>query len=92
MHEVPGIRCEGGSAEVSVSASKSSIRRFVITEKAPTRAFSWLKVASTAFTFKTLLRHYAKQTLDSIVFYVIPYDNCAADPISRLLTMGSMSV
>ena len=32
-----------------------SIRRFVITEKAPTRAFSWLKVATTAFTFKTLL-------------------------------------
>ena len=25
----------------SISASKSSIRRFVITEKAPTRAFSW---------------------------------------------------
>ena len=35
------------------SASKSSIRRFVITEKAPT----------TAFTFKTLLRHYAKQAM-----------------------------
>ena len=37
-----------------------------ITEKAPTRAFSWLKVATTAFTFKTLLRqlrHYAKRTL-----------------------------
>ena len=63
MHEVPGIRCEGGSAEVSVSASKSSIRRFVITEKAPTRAFSWLKAATTTFTFKTLLRHYAKQAL-----------------------------
>ena len=31
-----------------------------ITEKAPTRAFSWLKAA---FTFKTLLRHYAKQAL-----------------------------
>ena len=30
---------------VSSSASKSSIRRFVITEKAPTRAFSWLKEA-----------------------------------------------
>ena len=29
----------------------------------PTRAFSWLKVATTAFTFKTLLRHYAKQAL-----------------------------
>ena len=46
-----------------VSASKSSIRRFVITEKAPTRAFSWLKAATTAFTFKTLLRHYAKRVL-----------------------------
>ena len=40
------------------SASKRSIRRFVITEKAPTRAFSWLKAAITAFTFKNLLRHY----------------------------------
>ena len=45
-----------------ISASKSSIRRFVITEKA-TRAFSWLKAATTAFTFKTLLRHYAKRAL-----------------------------
>ena len=36
------------------SASKSSIRRFVITEKAPTWAFSWLKAATSAFTFKTL--------------------------------------
>ena len=44
---------------VFISASKSSIRRFVITEKAPTRAFSWLK----AFTFKTLLRHYAKRAV-----------------------------
>ena len=35
------------------SVSKRSIRRFVITEKAPTRAFSWLKAATTAFTFKT---------------------------------------
>ena len=32
---------------VVTSASKSSIRRFVITEKAPTRAFSWLKAATT---------------------------------------------
>ena len=48
---------------VVTSASKSSIRRFVITEKAPTRALSWLKAATTAFTFKTLLRHYAKQAL-----------------------------
>ena len=41
---------------VGTSASKSSIQRFVITEKAPTRAFSWLKAATTAFTFKTILR------------------------------------
>ena len=27
-----------------------------ITEKAPTRTFSWLKAPSTAFTFKTLIR------------------------------------
>ena len=33
---------------------------FTITEKAPTRAFSWLKAPTSAFTFKTLLRHYAK--------------------------------
>ena len=43
-------------SNVQASASKSSIRRFVITEKAPTRASSWLKAATTAFTFKTLLR------------------------------------
>ena len=36
---------------------------FVITEKAPTRAFSWLKAATTAFTFKTPLRYYAKRAL-----------------------------
>ena len=46
-----------------VVLQKRSIRRFVITEKAPSRAFSWLKAATTAFTFKTLLRHYAKWAL-----------------------------
>ena len=35
---------------------------FTIMEKAPTRAFSWLKAPTSAFTFKTLLRHYAKLT------------------------------
>ena len=35
----------------------------IITVNAPTRAFSWLKVPTSAFTFKTLLRHYAKHTL-----------------------------
>ena len=42
---------------------KRSIRKFAITEKAPTRAFSWLKATTTAYTFKTLLRHYAKRAL-----------------------------
>ena len=36
---------------------------FTITQKAPTRAFSWWKVPNSAFTFKTLLRHYAKRAL-----------------------------
>ena len=36
---------------------------FTITEKAPTRAFSWLKAPTSAFTFKTLLRHYTKRML-----------------------------
>ena len=43
------------SRNVVISASKSSIRRFVIMEKAPTRTFSWLQAATTAFTFKTVL-------------------------------------
>ena len=58
-----GRRRDGWRYVVTTSASKSSIWRFVITEKAPTRAFSWLNAATTAFTFKTLLRHYAKWML-----------------------------
>ena len=46
-----------------VAKDQSEMSRFVSTEKAPTRAFSWLKAATTAFTFKTLLRHYAKRAL-----------------------------
>ena len=38
-------------------------RSFTITEKAPTMAFSWLKAPTSTFTFKTLLRHYAKWAL-----------------------------
>ena len=44
----------GEAAAVDISASKSCIQRFVITEKAP----------ATAFTFKTLLRDYAKRVLN----------------------------
>ena len=56
-------RGQRSPASSGSSASKSCNRRFVITEKAPTRAFSWVKAATTAFTFKTLLRHYAKRGL-----------------------------
>ena len=35
----------------------------IITEKAPTRAFYWLKATNKAFTFKTQLIHYDKWTL-----------------------------
>ena len=38
-------------------------RSFTITEKAPATAFSWLKAPTSAFAFKTLLRHYAKRAL-----------------------------
>ena len=38
-------------------------RSFTITEKASTRDSSWLKAPSSAFTFKTLLWHFAKQAL-----------------------------
>ena len=48
-------------AGIHLLLQTKAIRRFVITEKAPTRAFSWLKAPTTAFTIKTLLRHYAKQ-------------------------------
>ena len=34
-----------------------SIRRFVITEKDPTRAFPWLKAPTSDFTFKTRAAH-----------------------------------
>ena len=42
-----------GVGGVLLSAVKRSIG-FTITEKAPFRAFSWLKATNIAFTFKTL--------------------------------------
>ena len=47
----------------AANRSIGSTTDYTITEKAPTRAFSWLKAATTAFTFKTQLRHYAKRAL-----------------------------
>ena len=57
---------------------------------------------TTAFTFKSLLRHYAKRALTPRSFNVkldtmltkppVPYDNCVADPISCWETVGSTPV
>ena len=47
----------------AVKRSIGSTTGCTITEKAPTRAFSWLKAPTSVFTFKTLLRHYAKRAL-----------------------------
>ena len=51
------------ASEIASAANRSigSTTGCTISDKALTRAFSWLKAATTAFTFKTLLRHYAKQ-------------------------------
>ena len=62
-------RCTEGvlsNVMCGISAANRSIGSTTgctITEKAPTWAFSWLKAPTSAFTFKTLLRHYAKQAL-----------------------------
>ena len=57
------MSCSSGEKCSAVNRSIGSTTGCTITEKAPTRAFSWLKAATTAFTFKTLLRHYAKRAL-----------------------------
>ena len=41
---------------VELKTSLREVSGCIITEKAPTRAFSWLKAATTAFTFKILLK------------------------------------
>ena len=50
------------SDSLSVRASNEPLFAKIM-GKAPTRVFSWLKAPTTAFTFKTLLRHYAKRAL-----------------------------
>ena len=62
---VPGTRTRklsavSGGRRAATRASNEPSRRlcedFTITEKVPTRAFSWLKVPTNAFTFKTLCK------------------------------------
>ena len=48
----------GAPGELLLLESYSKVREdFTITEKATTRAFSWLKAPISTFTFKALLRH-----------------------------------
>ena len=63
--QVPKKECKYVQVNNTRAANRSisSTTGCTITEKAPTRAFSWLKAPTSAFTFKTLLRHYAKQAL-----------------------------
>ena len=55
----PHRLAEHGAICHLLNASAPSVPQPVctITEKAPSRAFSWLKAPTSAFTFKTLLRH-----------------------------------
>ena len=50
-----------GEAASVLELETKVLEDFTITKKAPTRAFSLLIVPTRAYTFKNLLRHYAKQ-------------------------------
>ena len=65
MHE-EALRVNRWIGNSAVKRSIGSTTGCTITEKAPTRAFSWLKAPTSAFTFKTLLRHYAKRAARSL--------------------------
>ena len=56
-----GCSCTGGGSQENVAMGAAVLIRaandpsvFAVMEKAPTSAFSWLKVPTSAFTFKTL--------------------------------------
>ena len=50
--EMPGASGKQNHCQVEL---QTKVHTKAITEKVPTTAFSWLKAATTAFTFKTLL-------------------------------------
>ena len=59
LHHFGRTRYRSSAANRSIGSTTGC----TITEKAPTSAFSWLKAPTSVFTFKTLLRHYAKREL-----------------------------
>ena len=50
------VRCGHSGTTAQQPAQSRASNDFTVTEKAPTRAFSWLKAHTSTFTFKTLLR------------------------------------
>ena len=56
------VRVRGGPCDWGIALEMKVIRRFPKISQL-VGAFSWLKAPSSAFTFKTLLRHYAKLAL-----------------------------
>ena len=60
----PQIRRDSGTSSsqgVGTFLCGARAEVFTITEKAPTRAFPWLKAPTSVFTIKKLLKHYTKQ-------------------------------
>ena len=58
-HNIGSFGSFGSVLELQTKVN-TKVRNHLITEKASTRVFAWLKAA---FTLKNLLRHYAKQAL-----------------------------
>ena len=63
-HVIPTLEPgDQGDRGIIVELQTNLREDFTIMEKAPARVFSWLKAPTSTFTFKTLLRHYAKRAL-----------------------------
>ena len=79
---------------VELKTNLREVWSFTITERAPTRTFSWLKVPTSAFIIKnleTMLNGRQPMVIwhaiNSVLKLPVPYDLCVSDPISCLLTM-----
>ena len=58
-----GLSCDQKIIELDRTRATNDPVVFTITEKAPTRSFSLLRAPTNTFTFKTILRQYAKLAL-----------------------------
>ena len=62
LHQLPAVEFEH-SQQLVICHLGASNEGYEKVRNHLVGAFSWLKVATTAFTFKILLRHYAKRVL-----------------------------